>query len=159
MRCQFHTCNDKRLCRSAAYSLKVATSRKRRGRRNARGVIDLCAGQKTRGRKFRREDAVEDEKPTARRNLARRQPPRGPYNGLKIPRLSSRAESLFPSAPSPTLERSSCLRLCEHFSGLSLSFSRLLLPLAWPTATAVPLPPLPPPPPPPPSYGLRLTTP
>lgn len=31
-----------------------------------------------RGRKFRRKDAVGDEKPTGRRNLARRQPPRQP---------------------------------------------------------------------------------
>jgi len=38
-----------------------------------------------RGRKFRRKDAVGDEKPTGRRNLARRQPPRGSYNDLKIP--------------------------------------------------------------------------
>lgn len=37
------------------------------------------------GRKFCRKDAVGDEKPTGRRNLARRQPPRGSYNDLKIP--------------------------------------------------------------------------
>lgn len=49
----------------------------------------------TRGRKFRRKDAVGDEKPTGRRNLAQRQPPR------RAPRRLLQTVLKFPR-PRPT---------------------------------------------------------
>lgn len=56
---------------------------------------------------------MEDEKPTARRNLARRQPPRGSYNRLKIPRSLSHP-------PTATIH----LRAPPRRAAVSLAFVR-----------------------------------
>lgn len=86
------------------------------------------------GKKFRRKNAVGDEKPTGRRNLARRQPPRRPPTTvLKFPRPH----------PTPPFFQHHLARSRANIPGLFLFF-RLL----WPEAASAA-----------PSYGLRLTTP
>jgi len=121
------------VCKRHIWSFKFALRARSREANNA-GYRFLR--EPTRGRKFRRKDAVGDEKPTGRRNLARRQPPRrAPTTVLKFPR--PHPATLLPT-PSDHLA-------CSRASIPSLFLSFRLL---WSEATSTA-----------PSYGLRLTTP
>lgn len=100
-----------------------------------RGYRSLRGAENAREKISRREDAVGDEKPTARRNLARRQPPRGPYNGLKISSIppTTTLPLLLLLLLQPLRSRTpyddaavSLSRVCASICRASFSFCRLL---------------------------------
>lgn len=102
------------VCKRHTWSFKFVALRARSREANNAGYRFLR--EPTRGRKFRRKDAVGDEKPTGRRNLARRQPPRrAPTTVLKFPRP-------HPTTLLPTIISLALVRAFQASFSLFVSF-------------------------------------
>lgn len=143
------------ICKRHTSNFKFIALRARSHEANNTGYRFLR--EPARGRKFRRKDAVGDEKPTGWRNLARRQPPRrAPTTVLKFPRphpttllptpsdhlvcsrlLSCKPLPLFSSPLVQSGVDAAQLRLKTYDAVIFIAFRRLYAPLNFNTRSPI----------------------